>query len=91
LEYKKNVKIILFYSCVYKKRYYICVYKLINTLKKHKMTEFIIRRQGYKIDKIVQCLAAYDRDEYDVVFEYEGITFKAILDYAYDVIKVKQL
>ena len=55
------------------------------------MTEFIIRRQGYKIDKIVQCLAAYDRDEYDVVFEYEGITFKAILDYAYDVIKVKQL
>jgi len=61
------------------------------TTKKHKMTEFIIRRQGYKIDKIVECIAVYDRNEYDVIFQHEGIKFKAILDYAYDVIKVKQL
>jgi hypothetical protein len=49
------------------------------------MTEFIIRRQGYKIDKIVECIAVYDRNEYDVIFQHEGITFKAVLDYAYDV------
>ena len=55
------------------------------------MTEFIIRRQGYKIDKIEECIAVYDRNEYDVIFKHKGITFKAVLDYAYDVIKVEQL